>query len=428
VGLTVLVAAILYMVFVGMRLLGESESSARESKPEVSLEDLAARYGISGRIHRILIRADSALIGKSVVEADVGDTWNVYVLAVQRQERLVKTVIPMNPNVRFRVGDALLVDARPSDLQQFLSDCQLEELPISAADSSRFRETFGTAEVLIPPESQYLDESIRTVELRTRYGVTVLGMRRKGENFDGDRTGEPFQAGDMLLVAGDWKQIRRLQSNPRNLIVLSVPSDIKHAVSMSSHAPIAVMVLVLMVVLLVLEIIPMLAAILLAGLVLVGTGCLTMDRAYQSIHWSTLVLVAGLLPIALALDKTGGMQFIAQGLLSSVGAMGPYTVLTVVFFLTAGLSMFLSNTATSVLVAPLAVRMALDLGYEPQAFAVMVVMGASAAFVTPISTSVVSLIVAPGNYRFIDFVKVGLPLLFVVWLVSLAITPLLFPL
>lgn len=428
VGLIVLVTAILYMVFVGMRLLGGSESSARESKPEVSLEDLAARYGIAGRIHRVLIRADSALIGKSVVEADVGDTWNVYVLAVQRQERVVKTVIPMNPNVRFRVGDALLVDARPSDLLQFLSDCQLEELPISAADSNRFRETFGAAEILIPPESQYLDESIQTVELRTRYGVTVLGMRRKGENFDGDRTAEPLQAGDMLLVAGDWKQVRRLQSNPRNLILLSVPSDIKHAVSMSSHAPIAVLVLVLMVVLLVLEIIPMLATILLAGLVLVGTGCLTMDRAYQSIHWSTLVLVAGLLPIALALDKTGGMQLIAQELLSSVGAMGPYTVLTVVFFLTAGLSMFLSNTATSVLVAPLAVRMALDLGYEPRAFAVMVVMGASAAFVTPISTSVVSLIVAPGNYRFIDFVKVGLPLLFVVWLVSLAITPLLFPL
>ena len=148
---------------------------------------------------------------------------------------------------------------------------------------------------------------------------------------------EPFKAGDTVLVAGSWKRIKVLESDPRNLVLLTVPKEIKQAVPMSSHAPVAFLILAAMVVFLVLEPIPMLAMILIAALALVATGCLTMERAYQSVSWSTLVLVAGLLPLALALEKTGGMQFVASGLLSSVGGLGPYGILTVVFFLTAGL-------------------------------------------------------------------------------------------
>jgi di/tricarboxylate transporter len=377
-------------------------------------------------MHRLRVEADSPLCDKTVTEARVGDQWNTYVLAVRRQERLATHVIPMTPDMRLKAGDVILVDSEPSDVRRLLADCQLSELPMAPAHGKRLRETFGVAEILIPPESAYIGETIRSMELRSRYGVTALGMRRKGANLEGDRTSEPLKAGDILLVAGAWKQIEQVKSNPRNLILLTLPAEVKHAVPMSSHAPIAFAVLLAMVVLLVLETLPMLVTILLAALVLVATGCLTMDRAYQSVQWSTLVLVAGLLPVALALEKTGGMQLIAEGLLSSVEGIGPYGLLSVVFFLTAGLSMFLSNTATAVLVAPLAVRMALDLGYEPQAFAVMVVMGASAAYVTPISTPVVSLVVAPGNYRFTDFVKVGLPLLVVTWAVVLAVTPLFF--
>ena len=139
------------------------------------------------------------------------------------------------------------------------------------------------------------------MELRSRYCVTALGLRRKGANLEGDQTSEPIKAGDILLVAGAWKQIQQLKSKPRNLILLTLPADIKPAVPMSSHAPIAFAVLLAMVALLVLEALPMLVTILLTALVLVATGCLTMDRAYPSIQWSTLVLVAGLLPLALAL-------------------------------------------------------------------------------------------------------------------------------
>lgn len=428
IGVGVLFAAVLYMVFVGRKLLGARESNERPSRIQVSVEDLVDRYGIGERLHRVLVRADSPLVEKSVAETEVGGTWRVYVLAVARQERLMTTVIPVAAHMRLRPGDILLVDAYPNDIELFADQCGLDVLGMQPEHGKRLRETFGVAEILFPPESPYIGESIKSMELRSSYGVTALAIRRRGENLEGDRTEEPIKPGDIMLVAGGWKGLQRLGADPRRLIVLSLPKDVKHAVPLASHAPIAFAILIGMVVLLLLEAIPMVATILLTALLLVATRCLTMERVYESISWSTLVLVAGLLPVGLALEKTGGMEFIAGRLLDSVDGVGPYGALSVVFFVTAGLSMFLSNTATAVLVAPLAVRMALELGHSPQAFAVMVVMGASAAFVTPISTPVVSLVVAPGNYRFSDFVKVGAPLLVIVWLVSLTLTPLFFPL
>jgi di/tricarboxylate transporter len=428
IGVGVLVAAVLYMAFVGRRLLGVRETEERPSRAQVTVDELVERYGIDDRLHRVLVRADSPLVDKSVTETKVGGTWRTYVLAVSRQERLMTTVIPVSADMRLRAGDVLLVDSPPPDLELFADQCGLDVLAIQPEHGKRLRETFGVAEILFPPESPYIGESIKSMELRSNYGVTALAMRRRGENLTGDRTEEPIKPGDILLVAGGWKGLQRLGADPRRLIVLSLPKDVKHAVPLASHAPVAFAVLVGMVLLLLLDVIPMVATILLATLVLVATRCLTMERVYESISWSTLVLVAGLLPVGLALEKTGGMDLLARGLLSAVEGVGVYGALSVVFFVTAGLSMFLSNTATAVLVAPLAVRMAIDLGHSPQAFAVMVVMGASAAFVTPISTPVVSLVVAPGNYRFSDFVKVGTPLLVVVWLVSLALTPLVFPL
>jgi di/tricarboxylate transporter len=429
IGVGVLVAAVLYMVFVGRRLLGARDhDEERPSRMQVTIDELVDRYDIAHRLHRVLVRADSPLVEKSVAQTEVGSTWRVYVLAVSRQERLMTTVIPVSPDTRLRLGDILLVDASPRDIELFCDQCGLDLLAIQPEHGKRLRETFGVAEVLFPPESPYIGASIKSMELRSNYGVTALAMRRGSENLKGDHTDEPLKPGDILLVAGGWKGLQRLGADPRRLIVLSLPKEVKHAVPMASHAPVAFAILIGMVGMLLLETIPMVATILLAALALVATRCLTMERVYESISWSTLVLVAGLLPVGLALEKTGGMEFIAKALLSSVDGIGVHAALSVVFFVTAGLSMFLSNTATAVLVAPLAVRMALDLGHSPQAFAAMVVMGASAAFVTPISTPVVSLVVAPGNYRFSDFLKVGAPLLVVVWLVSLALTPLVFPL
>ena len=159
----------------------------------------------------------------------------------------------------------------------------------------------------------------------------------------------------------------------------------------------------------------------------VFTRCVTMEDSYRAIPWSSLVLVAGMLPLADALEKTGGTQIIVDALMGGVGASGPYVMMTVIFFLTAALGLFLSNTAAAVLVAPIAISGAEALGISPYPLALAVLIAASAAFATPVSTPVVTLVVEPGRYRFVDFVKVGVPLLLITYLVTLLVAPLVFP-
>ena len=172
---------------------------------------------------------------------------------------------------------------------------------------------------------------------------------------------------------------------------------------------------------------PVVAAVLLAALAAVFTGCLSMEEGYQSISWSSLVLIAGILPVADALERTGGVDLIVEGIVYGLDQAGPYVLMSVFFFLTAGLGLVLSNTATAVLVAPIALRAAVALDVSPYPLAMVVAIAASAAFVTPVSSPVVTLVVVPGSYGFLDFVKVGFPLLILTWLTTLLVTPIFFP-
>jgi di/tricarboxylate transporter len=181
-----------------------------------------------------------------------------------------------------------------------------------------------------------------------------------------------------------------------------------------------------MVLLSALEIVPVVIAVLMAALAAIFTRILSMEEAYRAIHWSSLVLIAGMLPIATAMVKTGGVDLIVEGMISGVGGYGAYAMMTALFFLSAGLGLFLSNTATAVLMAPIAIRAAEAMSVSPYAFAMTVAIAASAAYATPVSTPVVTLVVEPGHYRFIDFVKVGIPMMFLTWLVTLLVTPILF--
>ena len=175
-----------------------------------------------------------------------------------------------------------------------------------------------------------------------------------------------------------------------------------------------------------LKVVPVVTAVLLAALAAVFTRCLSMEDAYRAIHWSSLVLIAGMLPVADALDATGGVDLVVDALVEGLGDAGPYRMMTVIFALTAGLGLVLSNTATAVLLAPIAIRAAEVIDVSPYPMAMTVAIAASAAFVTPVSTPVVTLVVEPGGYRFMDFVKVGLPLLLVTYIVTVLLAPVIF--
>jgi di/tricarboxylate transporter len=238
---------------------------------------------------------------------------------------------------------------------------------------------------------------------------------------------EPLAPGDSLLVVGSWHAIERLQSDTRDFVVLTLPEELEAVAPARQRAPVALFIMLGMVLLSAFEVMPVVAAVMLAALAAVFTGCLSMEDGYRAISWSSLVLIAGMLPIADALESTGGVDLMVEALVGGLGNAGPYVLMTVFFALTAGLSLVLSNTATAVLVAPIALRAAVVLDVSPYPLAMAVAIAASAAFVTPVSTPVVTLVVAPGNYKFLDFVKVGLPLLVLTWAITLLVTPIFFP-
>ena len=203
--------------------------------------------------------------------------------------------------------------------------------------------------------------------------------------------------------------IDQLQSRNHDFVVTELPREHADVVTAYRKMPVALVILAVMVLLTVLGVVPLVVAVIMAALAAVFTRCLTMEDAYRSIHWTSIVLLAGMLPLADALERTGGTDLIVAAMMSTVGEAGPRAMLTVIFFLTAGLSLFLSNTASAVLVAPIAIFVAMELDVSPYPFAVAVVIAASAAYSTPVASPIVTLVVEPGRYRFIDFLKVGGP-------------------
>jgi di/tricarboxylate transporter len=233
--------------------------------------------------------------------------------------------------------------------------------------------------------------------------------------------------GDTLLVVGPWRAIRRLQAEHRDLIVLALPAELEDVVPAPSGAPFAIAILALVVTMMATGVVMNVQAALIGGLLLGLFGCVDMASAYRSIHWQTLILIVGMLPFSLALRNTGGVELAAELLLGVVGDASPRIIFAAVFLLTALLGMFISNTATAVLMAPVALAIASNTGLSPYPFAMCVALAASTAFMTPVSSPVNTLVVLPGSYTFGDFVRVGVPFSIAAMLTSIILVPLVFP-
>ena len=426
IGLAVLVAGIVYMLVLGRRLL-PADSEGGEQGAAYGMRDLLGQFGAIGRAARLRVSASSPLVRQTLKDSAIGTRYGLRVVMLEREERLGRvTKASPSADLMLRAGDVLVVQRDEAAIERLVDDMKLERLEMTEQDRARWLRDVGVALVLIHPESRLLGKSPRSSKFRGRYKLTILGLRRKGDLVE-DPAGVRLDSGDELLVLGPWDQIGRLQSYTHDFVVLTMPSELQDEAPARSKAPIALAILLGMVLLSALNLVPVVLAVILASMAAVFTRTLTMEDAYRSIHWSSLVLIAGMLPAADALQKTGGIDLIVDGLVSGLGSTGPYVMLSAIFFLTAGLGLFLSNTASAVLVAPVAIGAAEALQVAPHAFVMTVAIAASAAFVTPFSTPVVTLVVSPGGYRFTDFVKVGLPLLLLTWLVNLVVTPLVFP-
>jgi di/tricarboxylate transporter len=285
----------------------------------------------------------------------------------------------------------------------------------------------GMAEISLIPESELIGKSVREIGFRTRYGLNVVGLKRNGEAMEGSLADEPLLLGDIILVVGNWKLIGMLAKQGRDFVALNLPEEVSEASPAHSQAPHAIFCLVLMVALMLTDEIPNPVAAIIACLLMGKFRCIDAESAYKSIHWPSIILIVGMMPFAVALQKTGGVALAVKGLMDIGGGYGPHMMLGCLFVLSAVIGLFISNTATAVLMAPIALAAAKTMGVSPYPFAMVVAMAASAAFMTPVSSPVNTLVLGPGNYSFSDFVKLGVPFTIIVMAVCVVMIPMLFP-
>jgi di/tricarboxylate transporter len=428
IGLSILALGVGYMLLARHWLVRRDAGNAEP--PRLTLADLAERYRLSERERRLQVRADSPLANQVLNELQLRREHGINVIAIERRQRLRTLLLMASGNTQLEPGDVLLVDiASPAiGLLGSYQALGLEPMPLPHSYFSLHAHELGLAEVALPPESQLPGKTIQELGFRSRHKLNVVGLRRQGQALEGVLVDEKLKASDTLLVAGAWRDIHRLQGLSRDFLVLSLPAEVAEVAPAARKAPYALLSLAVMVGLMVSGLVPNVQAALIACLLMGAFRCIDLDSAYRAIHWPTLILIVGMLPFAQALQQTGGVELAVQGLVGGLGDAGPRLILACLFALTALIGLFISNTATAVLMAPVAIATAQALGASPLPFAMTVALAASAAFMTPISSPVNTLVLGPGQYRFGDFVRVGVPFTLLVMIVSVALVPLLFPL
>lgn len=425
VGLVLLLIGTAVLALFGGRLL---PGRAPVDKPvgtdgvvSLSGEELTHGYSL-GPATRLRVSADSPLAGVSPANAGLRRHYQVNIVAIRRAQRRSERMqrVPRTAEEPLRVGDELDVHGTHAAIARLRAEQQLELIGESGASDAVL------AEVLLTPRSRLIGQTLAAARFRSRYGVNVISVRRQGTPVDGELATIPLRFADTLLVAGSTRGINLLRDESRDFVVVARSHDTRERGALSRHEVSALVILLGMLVLLTFEIVPAATAVLLAAVCVVLAGCLDMTAAYREINWESVILIAAILPMATALQKTGGVDLIVAQL-AAISRAGPSALLAAVYVLTGMMSLFISNTATAALIAPVALGAALQLGISPYPVLMTVAVASSTAFSTPVSTPVNMLVLGPGDYRFRDFVRVGLPLQILLGIVTIAIVPWLFP-
>ena len=408
-----------------------------------SPKELAKKYQLSDNLYRIQIRPGSRIGGKKLQELNITQAYNLSILEIRRQSssqgRFLKTVDQSlaGPHTELQENDILYVFGPFEKVNQFakeqnleLTDTHVSEYVEGAEVEKLSVREIGIAEVLLMPDSKLINKAVKDSGFRDKYSVNILGIQRKGEYRLNDIKDIKMHAGDILLIQGTWDSIARMSQKQSQWVVLGQPLEEASKVTLDYKAPVAALIMVLMIAAMVFDFIPIppVAAVIIAGILMVLTGCFrNVEEAYKTINWESVVLIAAMLPMSLALEKTGASNLISEKLVSGLGDYGPLVLMAGIYFTTSLLTMFISNTATAVLVAPIALQSAIAINVSPYPFLLAVTVGASMCFASPFSTPPNALVMSAGKYTFMDYVKVGLPLQIVMGIVMVFILPLLFP-
>ena len=447
IAVPIVIISIAYMATIGRRLLPKSRGGASPPVLDREMAELADAYSLDGELFRMRIRKGSKLRGETLRSSNLGAEYGVTVMEIRAHSdieglkesfdatvnaidsfRSDETAGRPDPDQELHRNDILIVTGTPAQIQRLEVELLLGVLPISDAGqelSDMLTQEIGIAEVLLTPRSSYIGKRISDGELSRSFGILVLGIRRGDRQLGLD---EPLQFGDALLVRGTWGNIGVMADERRNFVVVGQPDELSTQVSeLTPKSWLAIGFLVAMVVMMVTGVVPVVIAAMLAAGAMLLTGCLTKTQAYRAVSWSTVILIAGMIPMAIALDTTGGAERIADALVDTLGQWGAVPMLAGIFIVTSAFSQVISNTASAVLMAPIVLSAAAGLGVSPYPLMMGLAVAASSAFLTPIGTAPNLMVMAPGGYSFSHYAKVGAPLLAVVLAVSLLLIPVIWP-
>ena len=454
VGIIVIAIGIIVLMPLSKIFLSKSQGS-KKKKNAKSLDDLVDEYRLLDNLHRYIVpssRTSAArdengnqldIVGKTLKELSIQKKYGVSIIEIRNEKKsrlgLVKDV---NQNMAkssstIQVHDTLYIIGDEQKMQRFARDYGLRKMKDVKIDFY----DLGLTEIVVMPTSNFAGLRIGEANLRKRFGINVLGVKRgsSSSSSEGGRGGSEYitdnliaaklHVGDMLLVQGEWTNLAHLTADTTNWVVLDQPEKTADKVLLDYKAPVAAAIMLLMIAMMVFDFIPVapVTAVIIAGLLTVFAGCFrNVEAAYKTINWENIVLIAAMMPMSTALEKTGASALVSQGLVDSLGAMGPTALLAGIYFTTSLMTMFISNTATAVLMAPIALVAAQQVGVSPYSFLFAVTLGASMCFASPFSTPPNALVMKAGGYTFMDYVKVGLPLQIIIGVVMTFVLPLLF--
>ena len=436
IGIIGVIVGIIYLYTVRNILLpNEKRRSNSKDEHQLSPKQLVSDYQLVGNLFRVKVPEDSEMVGKRLAQLKIPATYQLCILKIERKSTEGINLLPMTfqemagPTSIIQAKDVLQVQGSFKNIEKLMEDFTLAiEEGVSEAEGLVSKK-IGIAEVLLTPHSSLINETVRSIGFREKYNLNILGINRRGEYVLQEMSKERLRFGDALLVQGSWDEIELLARETNDVVVIGQPKEHASMAAANGKAPIAGGIMLLMVLLMIFEVFPAVISVLIGAVLMIVTGCVrNMDDAYGKINWESIVLIAAMLPMATALEKTGGVVILSEGIIDTMGGFGAMGVLAGVYFLTMVFGQFISNTATAVLFAPIAMNAAISLGASPYTFLIAVAVASSMAFATPVASPTNALVMTAGGYKFFDFVKVGVPLQIIMFIVMMIAIPIVFPL
>ncbi|MBG9456954.1 tricarboxylate transporter [Lysinibacillus sphaericus] len=436
IGIVGMIVGITYLVLVRNILLpNEKSRTATKADYRLSPKKIIKQYDLNNRLFKVYVPEDSSIIDATLAELKLPAKYTLCMMKIHRRSQEGINFLPVTyqemagPTSVIHAKDELYVQGEEENIRRFAADYSLEMQELAEGEADELvSKHLGIAEVLLTPNSSFINKTVSTLGFREKYNLNIIGINRRGGYKLQDMVTHKLKFGDAILVQGAWDEILLLARETQDVVVVGQPKEHASVAAATGKAGIAGVIMLLMIVLMAFEIFPAVISVMIGAVLMILTGCLrNMEDAYSNMNFESIVLVAAMLPMATALEKTGGMAILSDGIINALGNYGPYGVLIGVYILTAVFGQFISNTATAVLFAPIAMNAAIAMEASPTTFMIAVAVAASMAFVTPIASPTNALVMTAGGYKFMDFVKIGIPLQIIMFIVMMLAIPFFFP-